>query len=77
MSDGAPPALIADLLAFVGEGGRPLSDVLDAWRTSCPRLPIWETVLEEGLVAIRPQVTGPIVELTEKGRQNLPRPFPV
>lgn len=33
-------ALILDLLEWLGPGARPYSEVLDAWRTSCPRLPI-------------------------------------
>jgi hypothetical protein len=34
--------LILDLLEWLGPHPRPYSDVLDAWRTSCPRLPVWE-----------------------------------
>ena len=33
--------LIADLLEWVGTG-RAYSEVMEAWRTSCPRLPVWE-----------------------------------
>src|SRR5215831_8666053 len=35
-------ALILDLLEWIGPDSRPYSQVIEAWRTSCPRLPIWE-----------------------------------
>jgi hypothetical protein len=35
-------ALILDLLEWIGPKGRPYREVIDAWRTSCPRLPVWE-----------------------------------
>jgi hypothetical protein len=34
--------LILDLLEWLDQAPRPYSEVLDAWRTSCPRLPVWE-----------------------------------
>ena len=42
--------LILDLLAFVAEGERPYDEVMDAWRTSCPRLPVWEEANARDLV---------------------------
>ena len=35
-------ALVLDLLEWIGPAPRPYDEVLDAWRTSCPRLPVWE-----------------------------------
>ena len=35
-------ALILDLVEWVAAQPRAYSDVMDAWRTSCPRLPVWE-----------------------------------
>jgi hypothetical protein len=32
-------ALVLDLLEWIGPRPRPYGEVLDAWRTSCPRLP--------------------------------------
>jgi len=63
----APAALVADLLAFVGREGREFDVVLDAWRTSCPRLPIWETALDGGFVALQPSGSGTRVVLTPAG----------
>jgi len=41
-------ALILDLLEWVGNGSRPYAEVIEAWRTSCPRLPVWEEANERG-----------------------------
>jgi hypothetical protein len=51
MSD-STEALTMQFLAFVAEGGRAYGEVMEAWRTSCPRMSIWEDALIEGLVQI-------------------------
>lgn len=61
--------LILDLVAFVAERPRPYAEVLDAWRTSCPRLTVWEDAVEAGLVVLR----DGMVHATEAGRQALAR----
>jgi len=33
-------------------------DVMDAWHTSCPRLPIWEDANDRGFVECRPHDDG-------------------
>jgi hypothetical protein len=43
--------LILDLLDWLRRGSRPYVEVLDAWRTSCPRLPVWEEATERGFIA--------------------------
>jgi hypothetical protein len=43
--------LVMDLVAFVATGPRPYDEVMDAWRTSCPRLTVWEDAVDRGLVA--------------------------
>ncbi len=43
-------ALILDLLEWIGPKPRPYREVIDAWRTSCPRLPVWEDANERGLI---------------------------
>jgi len=43
-------ALILDLLEWLGPEPRPYIEVMDAWRTSCPRLPVWEETNERGYV---------------------------
>jgi hypothetical protein len=70
--DDAPGPLILDFLEWLDEAPRPYSDVMDAWRTSCPRLPVWEDSLERGFV-VRTRHDGaePLVRLTTKGRAFL------
>ena len=43
-------ALVLDLLEWIGSGPRSYREVIEAWRTSCPRLPVWETANERGFV---------------------------
>jgi len=42
--------LILDLLEWVGRNERTYQETMDAWRTSCPRLPVWEDANDRGLV---------------------------
>jgi hypothetical protein len=42
--------LILDLLEWIGPGARPYDEVMEAWRTSCPRLPVWEEANRRRLV---------------------------
>ncbi|MGC2486806.1 MAG: hypothetical protein WA359_11255 [Acidimicrobiales bacterium] len=39
-------SLIGDLLEWIGPGARPYAEVQEAWRTSCPRLPVWEDAVD-------------------------------
>jgi len=49
MPDPVEP-LILDLLEWIGPRPRPYAEVLEAWRTSCPRLPVWEEANERGFI---------------------------
>ena len=42
--------LILDLLDWVAHKERSYHETMDAWRTSCPRLPVWEDASGGGLV---------------------------
>jgi D-3-phosphoglycerate dehydrogenase len=42
--------LILDLLEWIGQRRRPYAEVMSAWRTSCPRLPVWEEANERGFI---------------------------
>jgi hypothetical protein len=69
----AVDALILDLLEFVANGERSYAEVMDAWRTSCPRLPIWEDANDRGLVA-RENINGrSMVRITSSGLALLTR----
>ena len=42
--------LILDLVEWVGRKERSYYETIDAWRTSCPRLPVWEDATDRGLL---------------------------
>ena len=42
--------LILDLLEWIGPETRPYREVIEAWRTSCPRLPVWEEANDRGFL---------------------------
>jgi hypothetical protein len=65
---GASEALTLQLLAWLAERPRTYAETMEAWRTSCPRLSIWEDARCEELVRV-----GFIVTLTERGRAMLDR----
>jgi hypothetical protein len=56
----AVESLVLDLLEWVASSERSYDEVMDAWRTSCPRFPVWENANERGLVA-KQHVNGRIV----------------
>ena len=65
-------SLILDLLEWIGPKARPYSEVLDAWRTSCPRLPVWEDANDRGYVATRYETgSGRLVSVTATGFEYL------
>jgi D-3-phosphoglycerate dehydrogenase len=43
-------SLILDLLEWIGCNARPYREVMEAWRTFCPRLPVWEEANERGFI---------------------------
>jgi hypothetical protein len=40
--------LLLDLVEWVAKEPRPYAEMMEAWRTSCPRLPVWETAMDRG-----------------------------
>ena len=66
--------LIIDLLDWIGPHGRPYRDVMDAWRTSCPRLPVWEEASARGFIEqSHRQGQEARVSVTPSGRAHLDR----
>ena len=63
--------LILDLLEWIGPGERPYAETMEAWRTSCPRLPVWEDALESGFVVCERRPASLVVSLTMAGRTFL------
>ena len=68
MSETVEPLLV-DLVEFVAREERPYLEVMDAWRTSCPRLPVWEEANARGLVTrVRSDRGEWLVRATPEGR---------
>jgi hypothetical protein len=69
MSDSGLDSLVFDLVEWIAKEPRTHRQVMDAWRTSCPRLTVWEEALERGYVARKSE--GVVV--TDIGREFLKR----
>ena len=66
------PALVLDLLEWIGREPRPYSEVMEAWRTSCPRLPVWEEANERGFIThSRREGVGAVVGVSPAGLAHL------
>jgi len=66
--------LILDLVEWIAAQPRPYSQVMEAWRTSCPRLPVWEDAVDRGLVERSQDGSrDPLVSVTPQGRDYLSR----
>jgi len=50
---------------------RTYTETMDAWRTSCPRLAVWEDAHEAGFVRLTSSEDGALVALTDSGRRVL------
>jgi len=67
----APEGLVFAFLAWIAERPRTYEETMEAWRTSCPRMPVWEDALEHHLVHFVENGAGlrlQVVELTPEGR---------
>ena len=69
-------ALILDLVEWIAKAPRPYEEVMDAWRTSCPRLPVWETACDRRYLVrergeVRATAAG-LAELRRAGRLAAP-----
>jgi hypothetical protein len=62
-------ALILDLLEWLADHERSYDEVMGAWRTSCPKLTVWEDATDLGLVEVR----GAVVAITPTGKDLLAR----
>jgi hypothetical protein len=66
--------LVLDLVEWIDKKPRAYTDVVDAWRTSCPRLTVWEDAVDYGFLTREKDVTfGQRVVVTEAGRRFLER----
>jgi hypothetical protein len=60
-------ALVLDLLEWLSVRERSYEETMAAWRTSCPRLPVWEDANDSGLVRVENGEGRSLVRLTQAG----------
>jgi hypothetical protein len=64
--------LILDLVEWCSRERRPYAEVIEAWRTSCPRLTVWEDAVDRGYLSSEAvQGQGVLVAVTPLGRSFL------
>jgi hypothetical protein len=63
--------LLLEFLAWVEIRPRTYAETMEAWRSSCPRHPVWDDALTEGLVGIETAETmdRSLVVLTPRGKE--------
>jgi hypothetical protein len=65
MSD-SPSLIMIQFLSWVADRPRSYAETMDAWRTSCPRLSVWEDAVIADLVRLEGE-GGRAVKLTDRG----------
>ena len=71
MADTSDP-LVLDLVEWIARQPRLYSEVIETWRTSCPRLTIWEDAVDRGYVARQPIAgVGVRIAITPGGEKFL------
>jgi hypothetical protein len=77
----AAAALTLQFLDYIADG-RTYGETMDAWRSTCPRMPIWEDAVRHGLVRIENNgaMNASRIVLTAQGTARLRRsptlPYP-
>jgi hypothetical protein len=72
-SESEPSALTIQLLSWIATKPRSYGETMEAWRTSCPRMPVWEDAVSEGLITVagNAAMKARSVVLTDRGRAML------
>lgn len=60
-------ALTVQFLEWLLEHPRSYAETMEAWRTSCPRFPIWEDAVDEGLISVEDADGRSCVRVTAAG----------
>jgi hypothetical protein len=69
---GNPDPLVLDLVEWIARKPRLYAEVIDNWRTSCPRLTIWEDAVDRGYVAREAGAgSGIVISITPDGEKFL------
>ena len=63
--------LLLDLLEWLSRRERTDEEVMYAWRTSCPKLPVWEEATDHALVTRETKKGYSIVRITPLGAKFL------
>jgi hypothetical protein len=66
-------ALTLQLITWLADRPRTYGEVMEAWTTTCPKMPIWEDAVSEGLVRVEGvgSMRSRSVILTSRGRALL------
>jgi hypothetical protein len=64
-------SLVLDLLEWIGPDARPYDEALEAWRTSCPRLPVWEEADAAGFLSRELRDDRLMLRVSARGRTHL------
>jgi hypothetical protein len=71
--DQSTRALTVQFLEWLLEHPRSYAETMEAWRTSCPRFPIWEDAVDDGLVVVEEVGGRSLVRVTAVGAALLRR----
>ena len=66
MSDSPSLIMMIQFLSWVADRPRSYAETVDAWRTSCPRLSVWEDAVIADLVRLEGEGVR-AVKLTDRG----------
>jgi hypothetical protein len=66
----SPSLIMVQFLVWVADRPRSYAQAMEAWRSTCPRLSVWEDAIIDGLVRIQNDPQR-MVDLTERGRAVL------
>jgi D-3-phosphoglycerate dehydrogenase len=63
--------LVLEFLEWLLTKARTYEEVMEAWRTSCPKLPVWKDANDRGLVEAVHVNGRRVIEITALGRKHL------
>jgi hypothetical protein len=78
MVDAVLEDLVLDFLEWLVTRKRTYEDAMNAWRTSCPKLQVWEEAIDRGLVERGMENGSSLVRVSPQGAKFLQqrRPLP-
>lgn len=63
--------LVLELLEWLSREDRTYEETMDAWRTACPKLPVWEDATDRGLIDVETRNGRSFVYVTPGGSDLL------